>query len=80
MVKEIGYPLRKFVAPESIGSLFRVGTEYDRRELCVKEKEVPYVVAGCVSQHTNLLVPQTGLSSYPMFPQNTCNSLPRFAS
>jgi hypothetical protein len=32
---------------ESIGSLFRVGTEYDRRELCVKEKEVPYVVAGC---------------------------------
>ena len=47
MVKEIGYPLRKFVAPESIGSLFRVGTEYDSRELCVKEKGVPYdVVAG----------------------------------
>jgi hypothetical protein len=32
----------------SIGVLFRVVTEYDRRDLCVKEKEVPYVVAGCV--------------------------------
>ena len=35
-----------FIDPKSIGSLFRVGTEYDRRELCVKEKDVPYVVAG----------------------------------
>jgi hypothetical protein len=26
---------------QSVGSLFRVGTEYDRRELRVKEKEVP---------------------------------------
>jgi N-acetylglucosaminyldiphosphoundecaprenol N-acetyl-beta-D-mannosaminyltransferase len=32
----------------SIGIFFRLGTEYDRRDLCVKEKEVPYVVAGWV--------------------------------
>ncbi len=31
-----------------MGSLFRAGTAYDRRDLCVKEKEVPYVVAGWV--------------------------------
>lgn len=29
-------------------SLFRLETEYERGELCVKEKNVPHVVAGCV--------------------------------
>jgi len=28
------------------GSLFRKGTEYDRRNLSVKEKEVPFLLAG----------------------------------
>ena len=29
-----------------------MGAEYDRRGLCIKEKEVPYVVAGCVRDRT----------------------------
>ena len=37
---------KKAVSFSSIETLFQVGTEYEKGELCVKEKDVPYAVAG----------------------------------
>jgi len=31
--------------------LFRERIEYSRRELCVKKKNIPYLVAGCVTEN-----------------------------
>jgi hypothetical protein len=36
---------------ESIGSLFRVGADYDRRESCVKQEKAQYLPVIFISGH-----------------------------